>query len=196
MAAAQASKDEIVDRLFTVFRDRGFEGASIADLSRATGLGKSSLYHHFPAGKEQMAEAVLERATAVIDREILGAARSPGTLRTRIRKIVAALDQMYAGGRTPCVLGQLAASSIGADAKRGLHLAFTHWIEAIEALAHESGMSPAKARHFAEDWVARLQGALILQAASADAAPYRRAMNALLEISKEDKARVAGQGLG
>lgn len=101
MATAQASKDEIIDRLFTVFRDRGFEGASITDLSRATGLGKSSLYHHFPDGKEQMAEAVLERATAVIDSEILNAARSSGTLKARIRKIVATLDQMYVGGRAP-----------------------------------------------------------------------------------------------
>jgi TetR/AcrR family transcriptional regulator, lmrAB and yxaGH operons repressor len=192
MAATQASKDEIIDRLFTVFRDRGFEGASIADLSRATGLGKSSLYHHFPAGKEQMAEAVLERARALIDREILSAAQSSGTLKARIRKIVAALDRIYAGGRTPCVLGQLATSSIGSAAKQGLHLAFAHWIEAIGTLARESGMSPAKATHFAEDWVARLQGALILQAASGDAGPYKRTMNTLLELSKEDTPRVAG----
>jgi TetR/AcrR family transcriptional repressor of lmrAB and yxaGH operons len=189
MAAAQASKDEIVDRLFTVFRDRGFEGASIADLSRATGLGKSSLYHHFPEGKEQMAKAVLERATAVIDREILSAAQSSGTLKVRIRKIVSALDQMYAGGRTPCVLGQLATASIGTDSRRGLHVAFAHWIEAIEALARESGIAPVKARHFAEDWVARLQGALILQAANGDAGPYRRTMGTLLELSKDDAAR-------
>ncbi len=192
MAAAQASKDEIIDRLFTVFRDRGFEGASIADLSRATGLGKSSLYHHFPEGKEQMAKAVLERATAMIDREILNAARSSGTLKARIRRIVSALDQFYAGGRTPCVLGQLATARIGTEARGGLHLAFTHWIEAIEALARENGMPPAKARHFAEDWIARVQGALILQAANGDTGPYRRAMSTLIELSKDDTARIAG----
>ena len=83
MSAPQVAKDEIVDRLFAVFRDRGFEGASLADLSRATGLGKSSLYHHFPEGKEQMAQAVLERATAVIDSEILGAAQAAGDRRRR-----------------------------------------------------------------------------------------------------------------
>ena len=192
MAAPQASKDDIIDRLFTVFRDRGFEGASIADLSRATGLGKSSLYHHFPEGKEQMAQAVLERATAMIDRDILGAAQASGTLKARIRRIVSTLDQIYSGGRTPCVLGQLATSSIGTDAKGGLHVAFGHWIEAIEALARESGMPPVKARHFAEDWIARVQGALILQAANGDTSPYRRAMSALLELSRDDTARNPG----
>ncbi|SDD41194.1 TetR/AcrR family transcriptional regulator [Paraburkholderia lycopersici] len=189
MAAAQATKDEIVDRLFTVFRDRGFEGASLADLSRATGLGKSSLYHHFPEGKEQMAKAVLERATAMIDSDILGAAQATGSLKARIRRIVTTLDRMYAGGSTPCVLGQLSGASIGADARQNLVLALTHWIGAIEALARESGMSPVKARHFGEDWVARLQGALILQAAIGEAGPYKRTMNALLDLAKDSAPR-------
>lgn len=185
MPAALASKDEIVERLFTVFRDRGFEGASLADLSRATGLGKSSLYHYFPGGKEEMAAAVLERATTSIDEAILKAAQAPEPLKLRIRKIVAAFDQMYAGGRTSCVLGQLATASIGTDSRRGLRAAFAQWIKAIAALAIDSGMSSARAREFAEDWVARLQGALILQAAIGDTGPFIRATDALLELAKE-----------
>ena len=189
MPAPLASKDEIIDRLFTIFRDRGFEGASLADLSRATGLGKSSLYHYFPGGKEQMAEAVLGRATALIDSAIVEVAQAPEPLRRRVRKIVAALEQLYAGGHTPCVLGQLATAAIGTGARHALRQAFAHWIGAISGLAAESGMSPGRARHFAEDWVARLQGALILRAASGDTGPFKRAMNALLEIPKEDFSR-------
>ena len=39
MPAALDAKEkaEIVDRLFVVFQDHGYEGASLADLSRATG---------------------------------------------------------------------------------------------------------------------------------------------------------------
>ena len=191
MPAALASKNEIIDRLFTVFRDRGFEGASLADLSRATGLGKSSLYHHFPRGKEQMAEAVLERATALIDNAILKVAQAPEPLKVRVRKIVAAFDQIFAGGRTSCVLGQLSSAGVGADARQGLRQAFAHWIEAIDRLAAESGMSPARAGSFAEDWVARLQGALILHAATGDTGPFKRAMDALLELAKEDAVRAS-----
>ncbi|MFP6560160.1 TetR/AcrR family transcriptional regulator [Paraburkholderia sp. B3] len=186
MPAIPTSKDEIVDRLFTVFRDQGFDGTSISDLSRATGLGKSSLYHHFPDGKEQMAEAVLDRAKILIDRELLDAACSPSPLKPRVRKIVAALDHMYAGGRASCVLGQMTTSAIGPEARRGLQDAFTHWIEAIEKLAADSGLSASRARHFAEDWVARLQGALIIQAASGNTGPYKRTLQALLDLAKDD----------
>ena len=189
MSTTQAAKDEIVDRLFAVFRDRGFEGASLADLARATGLGKSSLYHHFPEGKEQMAKAVLERATGLIDSEILSTSQGAGSLKTRIRKIVATFDQMYAGGNTPCVLGQLSSADIGTEARQNLGQALAHWVEAIDILARESGLAPVKAQHFAEDWVARVQGALILRAAMGEIGPYRRAMNALLDLSKDSASR-------
>lgn len=175
MPAALASKDEIVDRLFAVFRDRGFDGASLADLSRATGLGKSSLYHYFPDGKTGMVEAVLEKANGLMTNGILATANAPGSLRTRTRQIVALLDQMYAGGRSACVLSQLATASIGPAARSELRHAFAQWIAGIEKLAADSGMPAAQAHAFAEDWVARVQGALVLQSACGDTLPFARA---------------------
>lgn len=184
MPAALASKDEIIDRLFTVFRDRGFEAASLADLSKATGLGKSSLYHYFPQGKEQMAEAVLHRAEALIDSAILEAAQSAEPLKTRVRRIASAIEAFYDGGRTACVLGQLSGSAIGPNARHSLQEAFAHWINAIAVLAVESGMSPVRARNFAEDWVARIQGALILQAANGSTGVFDRALRSLHDLAK------------
>ncbi|CAM2157417.1 TetR family transcriptional regulator [Pararobbsia alpina] len=185
MPAPLASKDEIIDRLFTVFRDHGFEGASLSDLSRATGLGKSSLYHHFPNGKTQMAEAVLERATSVIDSDIAGVTKLGIPLKARLHKVVATLEQMYAGGRTACVLGQLASSNASAEVRQGLRIAFDHWIGAIESLALESGMPAERAHHFSRDWIAWVQGSLVMQAATGETASFQRAMDALVALSGE-----------
>ena len=55
MPAALASREVVLERLLATFRDQGYDGASLAELSAATGLGKSSLYHHFPGGKVDMA---------------------------------------------------------------------------------------------------------------------------------------------
>jgi TetR/AcrR family transcriptional regulator, lmrAB and yxaGH operons repressor len=185
MPAATISKDEIVERLFALFQEHGFDGASLSDVSRATGLGKSSLYHHFPDGKLQMAEAVLERAGIVIDDEIVKVAHAPLPLKARLRKIVALLNQMYSGGRVLCVLGRLAASTVRSDTQGSLQHVFEAWIGAITALARESGMAPQRARHFAEDWIARLQGALILQAATGDTGPFERTLDALLRLGSK-----------
>lgn len=97
-ALDEKEKAAIVDRLFVVFQDHGYEGTSIADLSRATGLGKSSLYHHFPRGKEEMAEAVLEKGKAFMQSAVADVALSSESLKGRIRKIIVALDQLYANG--------------------------------------------------------------------------------------------------
>ncbi len=187
MPATSACKDEIVDRLFTVFRDRGFEGASLADLSRATGLGRSSLYHYFPDGKDQMAAAVLARAEAVVESQIFQAAQAPEALRIRVRKIVSALEQMYSGGRTPCILGQLATASLGTSARESLRKSLERWTTAIAKLAQDGGMKEVRAREFAEDWVARLQGALIVQAANGSTSAFERALKALLDLAKDTR---------
>ena len=184
-ALDEKEKAAIVDRLFVVFQDHGYEGASIADLSRATGLGKSSLYHHFPRGKEEMAEAVLEKGKAFMQSAIAEVALSSESLKGRIRKIIAALDQLYANGRNPCVLGRLAVSEIGPTGRRLAKEIFTIWTDAVAHLAHEGGMSPIRARHFAEDWIARVQGSLILYAATGDCGPFERTMIPLLELAKE-----------
>lgn len=44
-----------------VFTERGYDGTSMGDLSRASGLSKSSLYHHVES-KEQLLRLALERA--------------------------------------------------------------------------------------------------------------------------------------
>ena len=184
-ALDEKEKAAIVDRLFVVFQDHGYEGASIADLSRATGLGKSSLYHHFPRGKEEMAEAVLEKGKAFMQSAIADVALSPESLKGRIRKIIAALDQLYANGRNPCVLGRLAVSDIGPAGRQLAKEIFGIWTDAVAHLARESGMSQIRARHFAEDWIARVQGSLILYAASGDCRPFERTMIHLLKLAKE-----------
>src|ERR1700760_2204863 len=189
MPAALDAKEkaEIIGRLFVVFRDRGYEGSSLADLSGATGLGKSSLYHHFPRGKEQMAEAVLEQGRTFIQSAVADVAKSSEPLKSRIRKIVTALDQLYASGKNPCVLGRLAVSEIGPAGKKLARDIFAMWTDAVAHLARESGMTELKARQFGEDWIARIQGALILHAATGDCKPFERAMNVLTDLTKPSK---------
>jgi AcrR family transcriptional regulator len=45
----------------TVFNERGYDAASMADLSRRLGIAKSSIYHHVD-GKEELLSMALDRA--------------------------------------------------------------------------------------------------------------------------------------
>jgi len=52
-------RDQLLGIVAEVFREHGYEGASLSLIGEATGLGKGSLYHFFPGGKEEMARAVI-----------------------------------------------------------------------------------------------------------------------------------------
>lgn len=58
---APYDREQVVDVAVRVFRERGYDGTSMADVAAALGVHKSSIYHHV-AGKEDMLEAGLSRA--------------------------------------------------------------------------------------------------------------------------------------
>ncbi len=52
------TRSDILDAALELFADKGFYGVSIRDVARATGVGVSALYHHFPS-KDELFEAVV-----------------------------------------------------------------------------------------------------------------------------------------
>ena len=67
---------QLVERLSALFRTAGYDGASIGDIALATGLQKSSLYHRFPGGKQQMAAEVAAAAGAHFATAVLARSRA------------------------------------------------------------------------------------------------------------------------
>ncbi|NJN51594.1 MAG: helix-turn-helix transcriptional regulator [Gammaproteobacteria bacterium] len=62
------TKQALIEQITEVFRLHGFAGATLAQLSAATGLKRASLYHHFPGGKADMAnEALIAALTEMND---------------------------------------------------------------------------------------------------------------------------------
>src|SRR3954465_12100127 len=53
--------ESLLEVAVAVFTERGYDGTSMEDLARASGLSKSSLYHHIDS-KEQLLRLALERA--------------------------------------------------------------------------------------------------------------------------------------
>ena len=49
-----AERADTLPALAEVFREYGYEGTSLARITKATGLGKGSLYHFFPGGKAEI----------------------------------------------------------------------------------------------------------------------------------------------
>lgn len=179
MPAPILAREEVLDLLLNTFRDRGYEGASLAELSTATGLGKSSLYHYFPGGKEDMAEQVLAHLDRQLSSNLYEPLQSAQTPARKLGVMLDALDAFYESGRKACLLERLCASVDRTRFRRPLRQAFTVWIEVVETICLEAGLSKAVARARAEDFVVRIEGALIVCAGTGDYGVFARTITDL-----------------
>lgn len=157
------SRDDIVATLYDLFRRRGFEGASLSDISEATGLGRSSLYHHFPGGKDDMAAAVADFATEWVGKNLLAPLRSDAPIETRIGAMMAATRKMYDGGATPCLVASLIISpGLDQQSVQRIRSILRDWIDAIATALAADGRPAYEARRRATAAVIAVQGALLV----------------------------------
>lgn len=180
MPALLMPREEVLDRLMAAFRKHGYDGASLAELSKRTGLGKSSLYHHFPGGKEQMAVDVL----AHLDRTLGPVFAQLSNGRPADAKLAALLDAVsafYGEGKTACLLERLCASADRGRFARPLRAAFAAFMAAFERVCREAGLPPATARARAESAVVRIEGALVVAAGTGDTGVFTRTLRDLRE---------------
>lgn len=179
MPAALLPREEVLARLLSAFRDHGYDGASLAELSAQTGLGRSSLYHYFPGGKEDMAEQVLALLDEQLTTALFEPLRSKQTPARKLKTMLAAVSAFYEGGKKACLLERLCASVDRTRFQRPLTRAFTVWIEAVESLCVEAGLPAAIARRRAEDLVVRVEGALVVCAGMEDTGVFERTLDDL-----------------
>lgn len=179
MPAPLLPKQEVLERLTRAFRANGYEGATLARLSEATGLVRASLYHHFPGGKEEMARAVLDRANIWLEETVLTPLRAPGDPRCRLIGMTTRLRAYYGDGRDACLLGMLSFGSARDLFQAEIKAALIRWIDAIGSTLSDAGIPRAQARERAEDAVTRVQGALVMARGLNTTRGFERLMRAL-----------------
>lgn len=162
-----------------VLRRRGYDGASLTELARATGLGKSSLYHYFPQGKDDMVREVLDRLEQQLRESLFTPLSGSGAPRRRLEAMVDTLDAFYRGGREACVLANLVLGATRRRFHKQLGRIFGEWVDAIAGALVDAGLPSALARTRAEDAVIRIEGALVLAGALDDVAVFGRAIRQL-----------------
>ena len=140
-----SAREKIVPSIALVFRRFGYEAASLTLLSRETGLGRSSLYHFFPGGKEQMAAAVLDLAERHVREGLMQALVAPDAPDRQVDKFIARLAEYYQGGAIGCLLSSLTLHDCP-PAIAGRVADFTEqWIAAIAAYLSARGDTQAQA---------------------------------------------------
>ncbi len=171
--------DDVLDRLTGVFRDHGYDGASLSRISEATGLQRSSLYHRFPGGKDEMAAAVLRRTREWLEARVLAPLGRTGAPHVRVRAMAERIADFYENGRRSCLLETLSFGGSNDRIRSAVRQAAEAWIDAMAAVAREAGLAPATARDRAEDALIDIEGALVVSRVAGDTAAFRRVLSRL-----------------
>ncbi len=174
--------DQLLDRLTEVFRVHGYEGASLSRISEATGLQRASLYHRFPGGKEEMAEAVLRRADDWFISHILAPLSDDQPPSQRVERMAKRLAHFYDSGEHSCLLDSLSLGDAEAALQCHVEQSFTAWLGAMTAVARAAGATAAVAKRQASDALVQIQGGLVFSRVTGDTRPFRRVLKNLPEL--------------
>lgn len=169
----------LVPLLAEIFREHGFDGASLSQITAKTGLGKGSLYHFFPGGKEEMAAAVLDHIAKWFEAEVFAPLRAGEDPRAAIGTMFKSVDAYFHSGRRICLVGAFALNDARDRFAAAINAYFTAWQDALAAALRRAGKGRTEAVELAEDVVAGIQGALVAARACEDPALFARALRRL-----------------
>jgi TetR/AcrR family transcriptional regulator, lmrAB and yxaGH operons repressor len=169
-------KADVIPLVAEVFRELGYERASLSAITARTGLSKGSLYHFFPGGKQQMATEVLDEIDGWFESNIFAALRSSKDPACAIAAMIAAVDAYFSSGRRVCLVGVIALGASRDMFAEQVHGYFKRWDEALSRLLARAGLPARTARRRSNDALLTIQGALVLARALDDPAIFGRAL--------------------
>jgi TetR/AcrR family transcriptional regulator, transcriptional repressor for nem operon len=177
---ASDTRRQIVEAADQLFYERGFEGASFADIARAVGLSRGNFYYHFRT-KDEILAAVIERRIEKTRTLLDGwdeAAQSPQVrIRAFVGILIANKAKIMAHG---CPVGALCSElakldHVAKDDAARIFSLFRDWLaRQFSALGHEAD-ADALAMHL----LMRSQGVATLAAAFRDEDFIRREVEAM-----------------
>ncbi|MBI5321419.1 TetR/AcrR family transcriptional regulator [Bradyrhizobium sp.] len=190
MAAPPKHRGAIVRAAATLFRRNGYAATGINEIAEVAGAPKGSLYHYFPDGKDQIAEAAVRFAGK-------GVVATLEKLEQE-HKTAAAMMQAYcrlvtgwmakSGFRDGCPIATTLLES--APQSAGIALAgreaFAAWRAVIARALVRDGFSRAEARRLSTLAVSSLEGSLILARVERSGAPIEDVAKSLAVVLRSD----------
>ncbi len=172
-------RDVLLGRIAEVFRKHGFDGASLVELASASGIGKASLYHHFPGGKADMAGVLIRQQIANVHSQAFSHLTAAGEPSQRLERFARGFEQYVEGGERDCLLMVLGMGNPEHDYQSTIAAQFDAWSQALASLFEADGGKPKAARKQALGLLSELYGGLALARLTGNRKPARQALKQL-----------------
>ncbi len=166
----------------------GLQSTSFAEVLEHTGAPRGSVYHHFPAGKDQMVAEAVDLAGAFLAARLDAAAGASAVAVTEhflaIWRGVLAQSQCASG----CAVLAVAVATDSPELLSHAAAVFRLWRGRLAELLEQGGLARKDARRFATVLVASAEGAVVLARAEQDIEPFETVAKQLVGQARALKA--------
>jgi TetR/AcrR family transcriptional regulator, transcriptional repressor for nem operon len=139
MRKGEETRQEIIRRAAPIFNQKGYDGAALSDLMRATGLKKGGIYRHFDSKQELAGDAFDYAWKLAMDGRFEGTEQIPNTV-DRLKQIV----RNFRDRRTRIVPGGCPLLNTAIDSDDGnpklrakARQALSSWLDRMQSIAEE-----------------------------------------------------------
>ncbi|SCY10280.1 transcriptional regulator, TetR family [Paenibacillus polysaccharolyticus] len=168
-------KSDVIPLVTEVFRELGYEGASLSKITSRTRLSKGSLYYFFPGGKDEMVAEILTHIDQWFVKNIFEPLEK-NEPREAIDHMWQEVDTYFQSGQRICLIGAFALDGTRDRFATVIQQYFIRWIEALSAALVQTGISKETANQLSEEIIASIQGALVLSRALNDESFFERTL--------------------
>ena len=163
MPQIKTDKECILKNAIHLFKVHGYYKTSIADISKACGLVKGSLYHHFK-GKQEIGLACLKYLHSHFNETVfIHAYDTSLTNKEQLHKLASEVEKYFLNSEGGCLWGNWALEVINdiPEFKLEIQACFKSWEDAIFSII-KSNYAHIEAREIAKKTIANTQGALMM----------------------------------
>jgi AcrR family transcriptional regulator len=190
MPRTSSAKQQMIQSAMKLQRTRGIAGTAFSDVLADSGAPRGSVYHHFPDGRSQLAEAATEYGVDWMS-EQLEALLESGDLLVALDGFIdlwleVIREEKYMAG---CAV---AAGALDPDenspARRAAKEGFRRWEKLLANGFRRAGLSAAQAQGLSVTCIAAIEGALILVRAEGDEGPLETVATQLRRVLRAELA--------
>ncbi|MFD1712079.1 TetR/AcrR family transcriptional regulator [Ottowia sp. GY511] len=166
-------RQKMVEGATWVLARRGLHATAFSEVLAVTGASRGSIYHHFPGGKAELIEAVLDDFGGLTDEALQGLHGQP--FLTVVHGALGLWRERLVNG--DCEAGcPVAAVTLAADSSRlenDCRSTFEQWTNTLTGALANGGLKGAgQARALATLLMAAIQGGTVLARAEGSVEPY------------------------
>ena len=139
MRKGEQTRREIIRKAAPIFNQRGYDGAALSDLMRATGLEKGGIYRHFESKEQLAAEAFDYAWKLAIDTRFEGTQHVPNSV-DRLKLFVRNFRDRRAGlvpGGCPLLNTAIDSDDAHPPLRKKASRALDYWLGRLQSIAEE-----------------------------------------------------------